>query len=236
MEPIKLKKSDKYDVKVCAKCFKHEFKGKLVETPSLDDAVYDMIGLRFKDAKRVELFVPDHKKNPGINVEAEALIDDEFVVPVTIRYTICQNCAREYGQAFNAILQLRNPTGEMIKFVRSELERAKAKGVHCIKQEQVTNGIDYNMTDTQFTRHLGRLLQDKFGGELVETAKLFTRSRQTSKDLYRTTVLFRYPKFNKGDVVSYKGRDVRVINFAKKVYVEDLKTHKKEQVSYDKIK
>jgi NMD protein affecting ribosome stability and mRNA decay len=49
------------------------------------------------------------------------------------------------------------------------------------------------------------------------------------------TVLFRYPKFKKNDIVNYKGRDVRVINFSKKVYVEDIQTHQKEQVNYRDI-
>jgi len=236
MEPVKIKKSEKYNVKICANCFRHEYKGKLVKTPSLDDAAYDMIELRFKDAKKVELFIPDHKQNPGINVEAEAIVDKKFIVPILISYTICQNCSKLLGQAYNGIIQLRNPTNEILAFVNDELKKATQKNVHCIKEEDVTNGKDYQMTDAQFTRNLGKNLQNKFGGELRVTARLVSRSRQTSKDLYRTTVLFRYPKFRKGDIVSYKGRDVKILNFSKKVYVIDLKSNKKEQVSYDNIK
>jgi len=63
MEPVRLKKSDKYAVKICAQCSKHEHKGKWVKMENLDEAVYDMIEQRFKDAKKVELYIPDHKPN-----------------------------------------------------------------------------------------------------------------------------------------------------------------------------
>jgi nonsense-mediated mRNA decay protein 3 len=130
---------------------------------------------------------------------------------------------------------LRNPTKEVLQFVKDELKKATEKNVHCIKEQDVVNGRDYHLTDAGFTRNLGKKLQNVFGGELVVTAKLVSRSRETSKDLHRVTVLFRVPKFKKGDIVSYKGREVQVINFSKKVYVLDLKTNKKEQVAYEKI-
>lgn len=235
MEPIKLKKSEKYDVEICFACLKHLYRGKWVPTENVDDAIYDMIEQRFKGAKKVELFIPEHKKNPGVNAEAEALVDKKYVVPIMLRYTICPNCKKSYGQAFNGILQLRNPNEDILNFVKNELKKGREKGYHCNKQSEVTNGMDYQLTDSQFTRNVGKALQNKFGGELVETAKLVSRSRETSKDLYRITVLFRYPLFKKGDIVDYKGREVKVINFANKVYVEDMQTHKKEQVEFNKI-
>ena len=230
------KKSEKYDVEICSNCFKHLHKGKMIPTESIDDAVYDMIEQRFKRAEKVELFIPEHKQNPGVFVEAEAIVDKNKIIPVIIRYTICPNCSKLLGQAYNGILQLRNPTPEITKYVADELRKGVLKNVHCIKEQDVTNGRDYQMTDAQWTRSLGRRLQDKFGGELEETAKLVTKSRETSKDLYRTTVLFRYPNFRKNDIVLYKGRKVKVINFLKKVYVQDIKTNKKDNVIYDQIK
>lgn len=234
MEPRRLKKNEKYNILICAKCFKHEHKGKMLETPNLDDAIYDMIEQRFKNARHVELFVPEHKKNPGVMVEAEAIVD-EFIVPITILYTVCSNCSRAFSQAYNGIMQLRNPTDEIYKYVKTEMRKAVAKNVHCIKEEKVTNGYDFKFTDAQFTRNLGRKMQNVFGGELVETARLVTKSKETSKDLYRVTVLFRYPKFKKGDIVSYKGREVKVINIGKKVYVIDIKSNKKDQINYNLI-
>ncbi len=151
-------------------------------------------------------------------------------------YDSCPVCSKNHGQAYNGILQLRNPTDEILRFIEDEIFKEHEKGNYCIKTNIVRNGVDYYLAKSQFVRSLGKKLLQIFGGEFLETAKLVTKNRQTSKDLYRTTVLFRYPCFKKGDIVSYKGRDVKIINFAKKVYVLDLKTNKKENVRYEYIK
>ena len=235
MDPIKLKKSDKYTVKMCFQCGKHERRGKWIETKSTDDAVYEMIELRFKEAKKVELYIPEHKHNPGVNVEAEALIDKEQIVPIKIEYTVCKYCGKLKGQAFNGILQLRNPTEEITAFVEAALDKATSKGVFCTAKNDVRNGIDYKLTDSRFVRKVGKLLQNSFGGEIKETTRLITRDNQTGKELHRVTVLFKVPSFKKGDIVKYKGGQVRILNMGKKVFVEDMKTKRKHQLSYDKI-
>lgn len=148
----------------------------------------------------------------------------------------CPVCYKVHGQAFNGILQLRNPNDELVSFIDSEIRKAHDKEQYCVKMIEDRHGLDYHFSSAPFTRSLGRKLQDKFGGELIETAKLVTRSRQTSKDLYRVTVLFRYPKFKKDDIIEYKGRNVKVINFSKKVYVVDIKTNKKEHVRYENVR
>ena len=135
---------------------------------------------------------------------------------------------------YEGILQLRNPTKEVISAVRNLLE--ENRNVFIAKEVKLSNGLDLYLSSQKYLQFIGKNLQNRFGGELVETAKLVSRSKETSKDLYRITVLFRYPKFKKGDVVDYKGREVKVINFSKKVYIEDMKTHKKEQADFSKIK
>jgi len=121
-------------------------------------------------------------------------------------------------------------------FIKEELNKATEKGIYCIKQEDVRNGIDYKLTSAQFVRRLGKSLINKFGGELKETTRLVTRDNQTGKDLHRVSVLFRIPKFKKGDIVFYKSKEVKILNFGKKVFVVDVKTNKKQQVPYHRIK
>lgn len=235
MEPTKIKKSDKYVVKICAVCHKHEYQGKFKDSVSAEESALDMIEQRFKDAKEVSLYIPPHKENPGLNIEAEAIVDKK-IVPVIISYTLCPKCSRQDSQSFNGILQLRNPTEEMVSFVETEIRKGADRGCYCNKETEVTNGIDYNITSAQFTRELGRKLRDKYGGELIETAKLVSRSKETSKDLFRITMMFRYPKFNKGDIIDYKGRQVRVLNLSGKVYVQDIKSSKKQQINYKDLR
>jgi len=236
MDPVRLKKDEKYNISICSNCFKHEHKSKMIQTESVDEAIYDMIEQRFKDTKEVELYIPEHKRHPGVIVDAEATLDKKFIVPIRIKFDICRNCSKLLGQSYNGILQLRNPTKEILDFVKSELKKATEKNVHCIKEDDVINGRDYRITDAQFTRHIGAKLQNTFGGELILTAKLVSRSRQTSKDLHRVTAMFRYPDFRKGDIVNYRGREVKIISFSKKIFIEDVQSKKKEQINYKDLK
>ena len=132
-------------------------------------------------------------------------------------YDCCPVCYEDHGQAFNGILQLRNPTDDILRLIEYEIAKNHSKGWYCIKKYRVNNGFDYNFNAAQFARYIGKKLQQISGGQTEITARLVTRSRQTSKDLYRITVLFRVPKHKKGDVVSYKGRDVKILNFGTKV-------------------
>jgi len=79
---------------------------------------------------------------------------------------------------------------------------------------------------------LGNRLQQRFGGQITVSTKLHTRHRQTSKELYRVNVLFRMPKFKKGDIIEYKGDKIKIISMHKKVFAKDVKTGKKLNLNF----
>ena len=58
------------------------------------------------------------------------------------------------------------------------------------------------------------------------SSKLHTRNKQ-GKDLYRVNVLFKFSKYKKGDIVSVRGDEVRLIGVGKKIFAKNLKTGKK---------
>lgn len=117
-----------------------------------------------------------------------------------------------HSNYFQGILQLRNPNKEVTNFI--------AKQDNIMKQVKVRNGIDFYFTSNKILKSLGYKLQKMFSGELKFSAKLHTRSRQTSKELYRLNVLFRIPKFKKGDTVQYKGEPIKIISLGKKVFAK----------------
>ena len=92
------------------------------------------------------------------------------------------------------------------------------------KKEKVRNGIDFYVTSKRYLQNLGKKLQNCFGGELKVSSRLFTRDRQTSKDVYRVNVLFRLPRFKKDDIIELKGNKIKVINIGKKVFGKNIKT------------
>ena len=132
---------------------------------------------------------------------------------------------------YEAILQLRNVSEEAVNFVRQEITKYK---IPLSKITEETNGQDYFLADNDFTKALGKKLQQRFGGELRTTASLF--SKKDGKDIYRVTVLFRGVNFKKGDLVQYQGEEYIVRIMGKEVMLQNTKTSQKERVKYKDMK
>ena len=125
---------------------------------------------------------------------------------------------------YQGILQLRDINEEIVSFVHNQIK--KRGNIAITKTVKFPNGLDLYITSQKFIRILGKKLKDSFGGELKVSSKLHTRSKQ-GKDLYRVNVFFKLAKYKKGDVVSVRGDDVRLISIGKKIFARNLKTGKK---------
>ncbi len=90
---------------------------------------------------------------------------------------------------FEAVIQLRNPTEELISFIRNQIK--KRGNVFVAKEDIEKYGVDIYISDQRFARALGNKMKRAFKGELITSRRIFTRSRQTSRDVYRVTVCFR---------------------------------------------
>lgn len=137
------------------------------------------------------------------------------------------------GQYYEGVLQLRNPKKDVIEYLDELVgERENIKIVHQIK---IANGIDIYMDNQRYMISIGRKLQNRFGGELKITRKLFTVNRQTGKKIYRVNVLFKIPEFKVGDIIKYKGKEIKIKYIGKKVFGFDIKTGKKISIKYKDI-
>ena len=90
---------------------------------------------------------------------------------------------------YEAIIQLRPKDEEVLHFIIDEVE--KRKEVFISEVKPCKTGYDIYVSSQKFARALGKKLKDRFKGVLKITKTLFSRDRQTSKTLYRATVLFR---------------------------------------------
>ena len=90
---------------------------------------------------------------------------------------------------FEAIFQLRNPNVEVKRFLMNQI--AKRKGAFIAKEVKQKNGIDYYLSDQRFARSMGNKMKKSFKGEMKTSRSLFTVNKQTSKRVYRVTVMFR---------------------------------------------
>jgi len=145
-----------------------------------------------------------------------------------------RSSAKIHDKYYEATLQLRDISQEVVDFVEDEIARTK---LYVAKVVELKNGIDYLLSDNGLTRALGKTLQQKFGGDLKVTASLF--SQRDGKDIYRVTVLFREASYRKGDSVEYQGDSYEVKLMGKDILLQAVKDGKKVHIKYkdmDQIK
>jgi nonsense-mediated mRNA decay protein 3 len=65
-------------------------------------------------------------------------------------------------------------------------------------------GLDFYMGSTSAARKLAQAIKERFGGKISEAYELVGIDRQTSREVYRTSVSVRIPKFQRGDIVTDK--------------------------------
>lgn len=128
---------------------------------------------------------------------------------------------------FEAILQLRDVSKEIVGIAEEEIDRS---GMQVVKLVELKNGWDYYLTDQNMTINIGRMLREKFGGEYQVTAKVHTRIKD--REVYRLTILFRGLSFKKGDNVIYRGEEYKVIILGKDFILQNVLTGEKVHLKY----
>ena len=130
-------------------------------------------------------------------------------------------------QYFEAILQLREVTPEIIQFAEREITKTK---LTLAKKVELESGYDYYLSDHRLTQTLGRKLFLTFGGEFKITSSLWGRKKD--KDIYRLTVLFRGIPFKKGEMVEYRGDKYEIKSLGKDILLQRAITGEKMHLKY----
>jgi nonsense-mediated mRNA decay protein 3 len=141
-----------------------------------------------------------------------------------------RDISKKHPGYYEAVLQLRDCNEEVVSFVEGEIIR---EGIHVAKTEELKKGLDLYLADNNFTKGLGKRLQEKFGGDLKVTASLW--GRKDGKEVYRVTVMFRSVGFKKGDIVVYEGEEYKVKIMGKDIMLQKVKTGEKVHVRYKEI-
>ncbi len=144
----------------------------------------------------------------------------------------------KHANYFEAILQLRNPYGDVDDLIHYVLEKVKDKSQEAVfisKKKKVTNGFDLYLSSNSFAVEVGRELYRAFGGEFKVSKKLFSQHKLTSKVLYRVTVLFRAAPFKVGDVILFESNPLRITGVSKVVDVQNIETGKQLELAYKDI-
>lgn len=123
---------------------------------------------------------------------------------VEIRRVKCVHCAKS-PEYFEGVLQLRGRRQETLDEVREFLQAYI--GAHPDRMLWVTksdphkDGVDLFLASRRGVSELAGRIQAHFGGALNLSPKLFSRSRQTSKAIYRLNALLELPGARVGEVV-----------------------------------
>jgi NMD protein affecting ribosome stability and mRNA decay len=121
------------------------------------------------------------------------------------------------NQYYEGILQLRNVSRELINFVKKQ---AKNENVIIAKVVKQRNGLDFYVSSRKFLHKIGKMLQKNFTGQLKVSPRLFSRNRQTSKNIYRVNVMFKLCPYKKGDIIEHMGEKVEIVNISNKILVK----------------
>lgn len=122
---------------------------------------------------------------------------ETYDVPYTINGTVAPRL-RKHANYFEGTLQVRNEDDAVRRFIREYITRQEARITKTVEER---NGTDYYLTSKAVVLHLAKALQERFGGLVKTSRKLFTRNKQTSKEVYRVTAFVELPPFVEGDVI-----------------------------------
>ncbi len=167
---------------------------------------------------------------------------DSCEIPVRIKLVACERCSRMAGKYFQSTVQLR---GNSIRSMTAkEIEECKKTAramadsgyrggdqLSFIQEmKEVAGGLDIILGSTQLGRRMARAFQERFGGKLLETCKLV--GKKDSRDVYRSTLLVRFPRLKRGDIISFRGSLSFVSGFdGKTVQLTSLQERRRSSMS-----
>ena len=176
------------------------------------------------------------------------LHDEVKYTTVYVRQTVCPRCSRFLGGYFEAILQVRaegrplteeerKVIGKLVEEKVDEIMRKDRMGFiqDTIEKEE---GLDFYMGSTSSARKLAQAIKERFGGTISEAYELVGLDRQTSREVYRTSVSIRIPKFQKGDIVADRRGNVYEVERVdgKGLSLKNLSTRESEHRDWKTVK
>ncbi len=168
-----------------------------------------------------ELGIKDLVLNPGVKKKCRVEKNGKKEV-LEIEVTLSSKLAKQKSKYFEGVLQIRNSSQQIVDFIHSEISKQKQKGVFITKEIVEGKNADFFLTDQTYMKRLAVKLQKEFGGIISLNPKLFSKSRQTGKELYRLTTLLELPIIKKNDVIVVNDRLYRVNSVQQRINAEDF--------------
>lgn len=229
---------------------------KIVPKEELEEIEEVPVGTAYVSFEPIEWHIEYFPAIINYEVEVKARIHEmqkelhheKKMVTVYVRQTVCPRCQKFLGGYFEAILQVRAEDRVLTKEEKDEISKLVEEKVdEIMKRDRMgfiqdtvekEEGIDFYMGSTSAARKLAQAIRDKYGGSISEAYQLIGQDRMTSKEVYRTSVSVRIPKFRKGDIVGdKKGNIYRVEDVnGKGLFLKNLSTHENEHKDWKSAK
>ncbi len=171
-------------------------------------------------------------------------IRDEKKCTVKVNSQLCSDCSRVSGGYYEAILQIRGAVllseadvEKLSDAVTSLMENYSGeKRAFISNVKRVKGGADFYIGSAKIARKISHVLKRRYGGELLESAKLVGKTKD-GRNEYRITIVFRLPKFKVKDIIEANNRIIQILNLGKnKLTGFDLKNRSKTSFPLAKIK
>ncbi len=251
---------DQLEVVICSVCGSRQIKGKWQLPDSI--SVEDMASQTAVDA----LVFHKEFCQPEVEVDLRKIGATRYLAKINIngrlkgrniietceilirvKLVACDRCSRMAGKYFQSTVQVR---GNSIRsLTKKEIEECKDmaramadSGYHGGDQlsfiqemKEVKGGLDIILGSTQLGRHMAKAINERFGGKLLETCKLV--GKKDSRNVYRSTLLIRFPKLKRGDLISFRGSFYAVTGFdGKATLITSLREGRRSSLCEDDAK
>ena len=173
-------------------------------------------------------------------------VEESCEIPVRIKRIACERCSRIAGKYFEATVQVRGSSSRPLS--KKEAEDCKSLAISLADSgykkgdqlsfvqdiKEVKGGIDIILGSTQLGRHIAKVITDRFGGRTQESSKL--TGKKDGNDIYRTTILVRFPRLKRGDIISFQGNLFEVTGFeGKRTMVASLENIRRSSLTEENI-
>ena len=164
-------------------------------------------------------------------------LEESGEIPVKIIQTACDRCSRMAGKYFEAVVQIRGSSKppskaeidkcREISFSLADAAYRSGDQLAFIQDiKETKGGMDLIIGSTRLGKQIARSVFEHFGGRILESASL--AGKKDGIDIYRTTILVRFPHLKRGDIISHQGILFEVIGLAgRKTLLKSLEGHRR---------
>lgn len=235
-----VKEPKKFIISYCNNCKKFFAKNKHMK--DLNEALKPYLAIN-EHAKIKELDASISLKDETLSVHIvgffdfakRKLIEEEFTFPIDIKHFMCDDCKAKTSRGYTAIIQLRNRTNKNFDRIIARINQLfeNQSLAHIIELKELDEGIDFYVIKTEKALAAAKQIIKEYGGIIDVTKKIFSVDKQTSKELYRTTILVRLFDFSIHDLIFYRDSVYEIVKFVKeKIICRNIYTSESKTLSF----